>query len=240
MKHNPFSTRKTNPGIIPYYFGDVILPRESDSELFFDLKYTNFRKFDFRSQIIGGHGTGKTTFLFEFVRYLESQKHIVHHFTLHDGQRSLPREFWKRLSILIDQPQMDVLDKMPICVIDGYEQLSLTAKIRLRRVCRKGRSGLLITTHTPAWRLPVLLRTETTDATMQDIIGHLFRDLPGIAPPDKALCRSLFDHHQGNLRNVLFDLYDHYEESTDKASDFRLQASGQSVETEPGSPKSEA
>jgi len=226
--------------MIPYDFGDIVFPPDNGTELSFDLLYANFRNFDYQSQIIGGHGTGKTTFLLEFMRILMQQGCIVHHFCLHDRQRFLTDIFWERQISLNDQFKTGVIGKVPITVIDGYEQLSLVEKIRLRRTCRKGRSGLLITTHYPAWRLPVLLRTETTDATLQYIIGHLFRELPDVKPPGNALCQSLFNRHQGNLRNVLFALYDHYEESTDSTSDFRLQTSGQSVETEVRSPKSEA
>ena len=208
--------------MIPYDFGDVLFPRdireEPYSEPFFEKYYQNFCTFGYRAQIIGGHGTGKTTFLIEFVRYLEYRKHVVHYFTLHDGRRTLPREFWERQNTLVAQFPDGAMQEPPLAVVDGYEQLSLIQKMRLRRTCRKGRSGLLITTHAPAWRLPVLLRTETTDATLQYIIGHLFRDLPNIEPPDKSLCRALFDRHQGNLRNVLFDLYDHCEERSESVS----------------------
>ena len=201
--------------MIPYYFGDVLFPldirEEPYYEPFFEKYYPNFCTFGYQAQIVGDHGTGKTTFLIEFMPYLESEKHTVHHFTLHDGRRTLPWEFWERQNLLVAQFLDAAMEKPPIVVVDGYEQLSLSQKIRLRRACRQGRSGLLITTHVPAWRLPVLLRTETTDATLQHILGHLFRDLPDIEPPDKSLCRALLDRHQGNLRNVLFDLYDHYE-----------------------------
>jgi hypothetical protein len=216
VKHNPFSTRKTNPGIIPYDFRNVAFPSHLSVEPSWELFYTNFKKLDYRSQIVGGHGTGKTTFLIEFVRYLENyQKHLVYHVTLHDRQRFLTDEFWKRHVRLVAQCKSEAQEKLPIHSIDGYEQLSLAQKMRLRWACRKGQCGLLITTHTPAWRLPVLLRTETTEDTLQYIIGHLFRDLPDIAPPDKVLCRSLLDRHHGNLRTVLFDLSDHYEESAE-------------------------
>jgi len=205
--------------MIPYYFGDVLFPidilEEPYYDPFFEEYYPRFHIFNYQSQIIGEHGTGKTTFLIEFAHYLEYQKHIVNHFTLHDGQRSLPREFWEQQNILVAQFLHGAMEKPPIAVVDGYEQLSLTQKVRLRRTCRKGRSGLLITTHSAAWRLSVLLRTETTGATLQYIIGHLFRNLSDIEPPDSVLCRSLFDRHQGNLRNVLFDLYDHYEENAE-------------------------
>lgn len=208
MKHNPFSTRKTTPGKIPWHFGDDSL---RDDPIINDF-YEKFRNFDYRSQITGGHGTGKTTFLYEFVRYLECQKHIVNHFTLHDGQRSFPLKFWERQNLLASQFLYGAMKEIPITVVDGYEQLALAQKIRLRRACRKGKCGLLITTHRPAWRLPVLRHTETTDATLQHIIRYLFRDLPDMEPPNENLCRTLFDRHQGNLRNVLFDLYDYYEQ----------------------------
>jgi hypothetical protein len=215
VKHNPFSTRKTNPGIIPYFFGDVAFPSGINTESSLELFYANFKKFDYWSQIVGGHGTGKTTFLIEFVRYLENQKYTYNHCTLHDRQRVLTDEFWERHVSIATQFKTEAIEKPPINIVDGYEQLSLVSKIRLRLACRKGQCGLLITAHTPAWRLPVLLRTETTDDTLQHIIGHLFRNLPDIAPPDKTLCRLLFDRHQGNLRNVLFDLYDHYENNAE-------------------------
>ena len=211
MKHNPFSTRKTTPGKIPYFFeGEGFSCHEYDPPIFLDF-YRAFRKFDDQSQIIGGHGTGKTTFLTAFIQFLQKQNHIVNHFTLHDKQRFLPNEFWERHISLVAQFKTGAIENPPISVIDGYEQLSLMQKIRLRLACRKGRCGLLMTTHTPAWRLPVLLRTEPSYQTLQNIIGYLFRDQPDIVPPEDALCRLLFERHQGNIRNVLFDLYDHYE-----------------------------
>ena len=212
MKHNPFSTRKTTPGKIPYSFrGDEFSCCERRVPVFQDFSAA-FRGFNYQSQIIGGHGTGKTTFLIAFVQFLEKQGYIVNHFTLHDRQRTLSREFWVHQNVLVAQYQERASEKPLIAAIDGYEQLSLAQKIRLRLSCRKGKCGLLITTHNPAWRLPVLLRTEPTFETLQYIIGHLFQDQPDLEPPDETLCRSLFERHQGNIRDVLFDLYDQYEE----------------------------
>jgi len=211
VKHNPFSTRNTIPGSIPYYFGgDFFSCRLDDNPIFLDT-VSSFKKYDYQSQIVGGHGTGKTTFLIEFVQYLERYDHTINHITLHDGQPALPDEFWERQISLVSQFKKGNLEKSPITVIDGYEQLSLTQKIWLRRSCRKGKSGLLITTHVPAWRLPVLLHTEPTYMTLQYIIGHLFHDQPDIEPPEENLCRSVFERHRGNLRETLFELYDHYE-----------------------------
>ena len=217
VKHNPFSTRKTIPGKIPYFAGEVY-----KNEQGVEFLYRFFRNFDYRSQITGKHGTGKTTFLYEFVQYLERQGHKAYHFALHDRQRLLPPVFWERHIILVTQFKIGAIESIPISVIDGYEQLSLGQKIRLRHSCRKGTSGLLITTHHPAWRMPVLLRTKPTLETLQSVIAYLFRDVHDLEPPDLPLCRTLFDKHQGNLRNVWFDLYDLYEM---KFSDLGLQTS---------------
>jgi len=178
---------------------------------FFPELYSSLRKSDYRSQIVGCHGTGKTTFLTVFVPYLERHNHNANHVILHDGQRTLPREFWERHSSLVSQFKSGTIEKPSINVIDGYEQLSLAQKIRLRLCFRKGQCGLLITTHTPAWRLPVLMQTESNYETLQSVMAHLFRNQPNIKPPNEILCRSLFEQHQGNIRNVLFDLYDDYE-----------------------------
>ena len=213
MNHNPFSTRKTSPGQIPFFAGDYVISRHEYEDRFYDDLYDSLQKTAYRSQVVGSHGTGKTTFLISFVRFLERQDHIVIHFTLHDGQRTITRKFWEWHNILVAQYKSGDIDNVPIAVIDGYEQLSLEQKIRLRMSCRKKRCGLLITTHTPAWNLPVLLRTEPTYQTLQSIVRHLFRDVTDVEPPDHLLCSSLFDRHQGNIRNVLFDLYDQYEEA---------------------------
>jgi len=193
---------------------------DSDGELCFDAQdkpiyghfYPCFVSYDYRAQIIGCHGTGKTTFLIGFIKFLERQDHIVNHFTLNDRQRFLTRGFWEYHNYLMSQSKYGELKKPPIAVIDGYEQLSLDQKMWLRMACRKGRCGLLISTHSPAWRIPVLLHTKPTYKTLQHVIKHLFSEIPDIEPPDESLCRSLFEQHHGNIRNVLFDLYDHYEQ----------------------------
>ena len=219
MKHNPFSTRKTTPGKIPYHFGSEVISCRKYGDRFYNDLYSSLRTIDFQSQIVGGHGTGKTTFLIGLICYLENRKHTVNHISLHDGQRLLPRKFWERHIRIVSQFKIGAIENLPIDVLDGYEQLSLAQKIRLRLACQKKKCGLLITTHNPAWRLPVLLHTEPTFQTLQAIVRYLFRDQSDLEPPDENLCRSLFERHQSNIRSALFDLYDEYEKA---ASGFGL------------------
>ncbi len=183
--------------------------------------YDIYENFDYRSQIVGGHGTGKTTFLVDFVRFLLEKGHAVNHFSLHDGQKFLSHEFWERQISLVSQFKIGTPAKPPLAVVDGYEQLAWTQKMRLRRICRKGVAGLLITTHKPAWSMPVLVKTGPTVETLLAVVAYLFRDSPDLEPPDPALCHSLFERHRGNIRNALFELYDHYEMTTDASMERR-------------------
>ena len=206
MKHNPFSTRKTAPGQIPFIF-DKDCDFLSKNDIEFCALYNLLAKSEYRSQILGAHGTGKSTFLAGFVPILEDHGHRVHWVSLHDRQRRLPQEFWQRQQELAGS----FAEKPPIVIVDGYEQLSWMETWKLSRWVRKTGSGLLITSHGRIRHFPVLFRTKADPDVLRCVIELLFRDQSGVEPPDWPLCLSLFECHQGNLRNVMFDLYDHYE-----------------------------
>ena len=220
MKHNPFSTRKTTPGQVPFFGGNCdfdflaenqIADKIVVSESKFDHLYNDFVQFDYRAQIIGEHGTGKTTFLAHFIAHLNKNGHPVGQIALHDGQRKLPREFWKQQKSMAAHFKRGAPKKTPVAIIDGYEQLSLLQKSWLRWFAFNNKLGLLVTTHTKKRHFPVLFQTETNFDILLLIVEHLFREQHDLTPPDRILCLSLFERHRGNLRSVLFELYDHYE-----------------------------
>lgn len=219
VKHNPFSTRKTAPDRIPFFFGKNSdcsaknhFPAEAAVENFrFDALYNAFLSYACHAQIIGGHGTGKSTFLAGFVSLLRKNGHEINRITLHDNQRRLPGEFRERQLKIIENFKTGRMTKAPIAVIDGYEQLSWFQKSGLRRFVEKNRCGLLVTVHDRMRHFPVLFQTKPEFEILQQIIEFLFREQIEIDPPDPALCRALFERHRGNIRNVLFDLYDLYE-----------------------------
>ena len=146
----------------------------------------------------------------ELERHLLQQGHELNHISLHDKQRRLPSEFWQRQKELANRFKSGQAAKRPIAVIDGYEQLSLLQKIKVRTGIRPGNAGLLITAHKQVRQIRVLFQTHCSPATLAHVIEHLFEDW-SCEPPSMVLCRELFDRHQGNIRNILFDLYDIYE-----------------------------
>ena len=185
---NPFSTRHIRPGAIPYIFRDG----DSATPLVALLQANHWW-----GQIIGPHGTGKSTLLAELMPRLAITGRQPLLIELHDGERSLAahRE-------LLAQAHADT-----IVIIDGYEQLSCWHKWRLRLHCRRRGAGLLVTAHASAG-LPQIAETAVDAETAQAVLARL---VSHPAAEDQAALTRALAAHGGNLREALFDLYDLYE-----------------------------
>jgi hypothetical protein len=85
---NPFASRRVRPGAIPFQFP----PGVDSSELL-----SGFRQLGWRASIIGPHGSGKSTLLATLTRDLIAAGHAIHVIALHGGQRRLPREFFETI-----------------------------------------------------------------------------------------------------------------------------------------------
>lgn len=96
-----------------------------------------------------------------------------------------------------------------VVVIDGYEQLSRWSRFRLKRCCRRRQLGLVVTTHAPAG-MPELFRTATSAALAQSLVDVLMGDHARTFIGPDELARKL-DACRGDLRELLFALYDRYE-----------------------------
>lgn len=187
---NPFSTRHVRPGTIPYLFP----PDASCETLLMRLEQNGWF-----GQIVGPHGSGKSALVATLIAALRAGSHPVELIELHDGQRALPGGL----------PRVADLARGTLVVVDGYEQLAAWNRLRLRRCCRRQGLGLLVTVHT-AVRLPLLFSTDATVELAQRIVQCLLGRLPW--PVSDAELRHAFERHQGNLRELLFDLYDAYEQ----------------------------
>ena len=186
---NPFSTRHTRPGAIAFRFDDG----ESIEAL-----VDRLREQDWWGQIVGPHGSGKSTLLAALLPALEAAGRQVELVTLHQGERRLPfdRTSWSRFS---SSTQL---------VVDGYEQLGWFARWSLARSCRRQGCGLLVTAHCDVG-LPALFTTQPSLELAREIVR-------GLVGTDEALftdadIESAWTARHGNLREMLFDLYDLFE-----------------------------
>lgn len=190
---NPFSTAFIRPGAIPYQFPE----NESLDDLFH-----RFELAEHRGEIIGPHGTGKSTLIAAFSEYLQDQQLTTYLVTLHDGQRRLPFSPNR-----LEQPEGSII------VVDGFEQLSWWNRQILFRVCRQKKWGILVTAHTPTG-LPTLFETAMSPALGMRVVLQLLDQTrhpltDSVVTPQQALTQ--LREHDGNLRETLFDLYDRWE-----------------------------
>lgn len=187
---NPFSSRYVRPGAIPYDFRDGTTAEGLADRLV---------ESGWRGQIIGPHGSGKSTLLATLLPAIRAKGRTPVLFELHDGQRRLPAG-WKTTSRL---------DATSILVIDGYEQLGLPGRWAVGRHCRKTGCGLLVTTHQPL-RLPQIYRTLPSLDFVQTLVGRLLDGRHIVIGPDEVA--AIYEARNGDVRDVLFDLYDLYEQ----------------------------
>ena len=187
---NPFSTRYVRPGAMHYDFTDGT----TAAGLVERLAANNWQ-----GQIVGEHGSGKSTLLAELMPVIRAQGRMPTLIALHDGQRRLP----------VDLKTVSDLDSKGVLVIDGYEQLGVLARFAVRRFCQRSQCGLLATAHKPLW-LPQIYRTTGSLAFVQKLVDRLLvGDRITISSAEVA---AIFQSQNGNVRDVLFDLYDLYEE----------------------------
>jgi ABC-type molybdenum transport system ATPase subunit/photorepair protein PhrA len=186
---NPFATRFTRPGAIAFQFPAGQSPEQLVEQL---------RQHAWRGQIIGPHGSGKSTLLAGLSPALTAAGRQVVLVRLRDGQRRLPPELNPRTWQASTQ-----------AIIDGYEQLGLLSRFRLRRWQAKRGFGLLVTAHASAG-LPTLWQTEPTEQRLAAIVAQLLQR-PQLAPEELALVEKTFELHQGDQREALFALFDVFE-----------------------------
>lgn len=187
---NPFSTRHVRPGIVPYRF-----PAGQTTGALVE----RLRNNGWRGQIVGPHGSGKSALVAALIAGIERAGRPTLLIEMHDGQRRLPPI----------ARRMRRLDAGTVVVVDGYDQLALWRRVVLKRFCRRGGLGLVVTSHESVG-LPDLCRTATSLPLARAIVEQLLGDEPSPVTPDEV--NELFKLHGGNVREVLFDLYDLYEQ----------------------------
>jgi hypothetical protein len=189
LRTNPFATRWTRPGAVPFQFTDTMT---------IDDVVRRLLKGDWRGAIVGPHGSGKSTLL---AMLLPATKALGKHTVivrLHDGQWRLP----------LSRQERKQLGATDVLVIDGYEQLGRYQRWRVSRQCRRQGCGLLVTSHSPC-DLPILFCAEPS-------LGLVERLIERCLPPHEGRISSqdierAWQRHAGNVREVFFELYDRFE-----------------------------
>jgi hypothetical protein len=186
---NPFSTRRTRPGGIPFRF-----PPGVNAESLVERLRQNL----WRGQVVGDHGSGKSALIAALAPAIERAGRQVILIELHDAQRRLPADWQQRAD----------LSRPTVVIVDGCEQLAPWNRFGLKWFCRRRGLGLVVTTHR-SLGLPDLFRTSVGPELAQAIVDSLLGAEKSLIGPEEVA--QAMDRHRGNLREVLFDLYDLYE-----------------------------
>jgi hypothetical protein len=194
---NPFSTDHVRPGAVDYLF-----PAGESAASFVD----RLRCQGWSGQVVGPHGTGKSTLLASLVPAIRDTGREPFVIPLHDGRHRLAVSEWRAIAS----------GCTAIVIIDGYEQLSAWSRFRLRLRCRRCGLGLLVTAH-KAVGFPDLARTDVSPELALAVVDRLTpagsnRTIEAAEVVDRLIARS------GNLREALFDLYDLHEKRRHRAT----------------------
>ncbi|NLF06647.1 MAG: hypothetical protein GX594_01525 [Pirellulaceae bacterium] len=194
MPHNPFSSHNIRPGAMPFIF-----PEGENA----DSMVRRLRENGWRGEIVGGHGEGKSTLLAELLPALRRAGRKPLLIELHDGQRRLP----------LDLDACCRAEPFDLLIVDGCEQLGRWNRLRLKRLCRRRGWGLLATAHGSVG-LPRIYRASVSPELAAKVVEQL---LAGRTPSfDPAEISAAFERQRGNLREMLFDLYDVHERQQPK------------------------
>lgn len=238
---NPFSVRYVRPGAVPFFFEpsyieslqrkdpgrfedyfiqSVLLHQETATWIGCQFLADRFERAGMRAQVTGPHGSGKSTLMDALCQAFEERGFSIFSWSLHDRQRFLPADFQEGLEAFLasspekNGPSEPKNRRNRIIFLDGFEQLSPWSRFFFRSFCRNRNLGFLLSSHAPAFGLPVLLRAVPSFETLLRVIEYLLDDSP--FSPTRGEIQELYLRNRGNFRSILFDLYDRFEDAGER------------------------
>lgn len=221
---NPFSTRYHAPGALAYCFEDDEGGETSTAEALYEKFLASGRC----GEIVGPHGTGKTTLLCALEAEARWRGHAPRRVTLREEERRLPVDWWR-----FEGEDATKTPAERVVFLDGAEQLSRLGFWRVQRRCRREGFGLLVTAHR-SLGLPALYRTLVSETMARRLAERILASCPQaprLVAPDEAAAALQAAH--GDLRAALFALYDLYEK---RSAARRTQRSGPWAVVRPSRP----
>ncbi len=194
---NPFRSANIRPGANKFLFTDP----EAWHNMLIALQEHRC------CEIVGGHGTGKSTLFHQLTATCESwgwavRRHVV------DPRRPAGERLSLDLIPGADQPGLQRLR-----AVDGYEQLPRGQRRAIGRHCQEQGERLLITCHTGEGFHR--LHQTHVDTSLADRVVAAILQREGVAwAVKRATLDQLLSQHDGNLREVLFAVFDLFAHST--------------------------
>jgi hypothetical protein len=217
---NPFATRFTQPAA-----GEYLFPGDVDAEAL----VARLRGSGWWGQITGPHGSGKSTLVQTLLPRIEATGRVI---VFHTVSPFLPRSasfalpFGSRPAGVVEWGSATQI------VLDGFEQLGWLQRTWWKWQCRRHGAGLLVIGHDDLG-LPPLWQTETSAELTRLVVYRLLGESKPAWLPAEQL-DEFFAAHQGNVREVLFALYDLYEQQSRCISSKKEPRTGREEESEGG------
>lgn len=228
---NPFATRFVEPGKIPWA-GEESL----------EVLASRFNDLGRRAAIVGQHGTGKSTLLEHLVPIVAARSDgdapvACVQFGPKASSRARGSSLettngggqvaWLKLRkgpdlVHVIHEAESALHSHSLWIIDGYEQLSWFRRWRVLASTKRHDVDVLVTTHSDSWLLPTLLTTHVSLEIARKVIQNVIRVNSSVADEKRDSFERwsnnqlefALEKHQGNLREVLMDMYDEYQKQS--------------------------
>ena len=190
---NPFRSSNIRPGANSFVFNSHVVV----DDLFRELCRNR------QGQIVGPHGSGKSTLMLNVVRCASAAGFRVAQYIL-DARHRVRQGPTDQMLLGVDR----ALAEIDLLAIDGFEQLSRRERSLTVKKCRSRGKHLLITSHRDLG-LADIYRTKVDLKIARCVVAEIC-DRELVPPPSDAQLEQLLRQHRGNLRETLFALYDEY------------------------------
>jgi len=205
---NPFVSRCIRPGSLPYIFpwGDDI-----------GRLMAALRDRGWMGQIVGPHGSGKSTLIESLLEPLERAGRQIVRYRLSSKYRQTIGDGTSLVTAVAKPVQKFAVpsggpdwDRNTQVIVDGWEQLFWWQRWAIYARCCQRKAGLLVTAHRRTWALPLVYRTNVDLRSASEIVRRLAGNTTSAGFSDRDLLECLTSY-RGNMRECLFRLYDLWE-----------------------------